>query len=410
MMIRMPAINDAAAKVLKDLQVELETELQRTLLYWQTNMIDNNYGGFYGKRLFDEALVADAPKGVVLNTRILWTFAAAYRHTGKDEYLQIAHRAFDYIARHFIDNTYGGVYWSVSYDGKPLDTKKQVYALSFAIYAFAEYFLCTNNEQAKQHAIYLFELIEKNSRDKVLGGYIEAFTKTWQPIEDLRLSDKDANEKKTMNTHLHILEGYTNLYRIYPADKVKEAITHLLDMFDRYIIDSSTHHLILFFDEHWHRKGRQVSYGHDIEAAWLLSEAAEVIASERWIAVMKGHAVRIANASMEGLDSDHGMWHEYDAATDHLQKEKHWWPQAEAMVGFLHAWQVSSNDKFLQAMFDTWSFIKLHILDTTNGEWVWGVAAGYSIMNTEDKAGFWKCPYHNSRACMEVVHRVNELF
>lgn len=391
---------------LKGLKASLEQELEQILGYWQHQMVDHQQGGFYGKRLFDETLVADAPKGSVLHARILWTFAAACNHTGNQDYLDIAHRAYDYIKRYFIDETYGGVYWSVTGEGAPLDTKKQVYALSFALYAFSEYYQCTKNEQAKATAIALFELVEKYSLDKNLGGYIEAFTREWLPIEDLRLSDKDANEKKTMNTHLHILEGYTNLYRIHPVQEVRQAIIHLLEVFDRYIIDADSHHLVLFFDEAWIRKGSQVSYGHDIEAAWLLSEAAEVIGENAWIQKMNDHAVKIAAAAAEGLDSDHGMWHEYDVTSHHLLKEKHWWPQAEAMVGFFHAWQVSRNDLYLQLVMNSWSFIKNYMIDEKNGEWIWGITADYSLMNTEDKAGFWKCPYHNGRACMEVIRRI----
>ncbi|CAN5521291.1 cellobiose 2-epimerase [soil metagenome] len=400
-------INDNPILAIPVLKNELEQELNRLLGYWLNKMVDETNGGFYGKRLFDESLVTDAPKGVVLNARILWSFAAAYRHTGIQVYLQTAHRAFEYLTRYFIDEVYGGVYWSVDPAGNPLDTKKQVYALSFALYAYAEYYRCTQNETARSLAIDLFERIEKYSLDKELGGYIEAFTRDWQLIEDLRLSDKDANEKKTMNTHLHILEAYTNLYRIHKNDAVKNAILHLLQVFDQYIIDKENHHLILFFDEHWNRKGKQISYGHDIEAAWLLSEAAEVINDEHWINIMNAHAVRIAGASTEGLDADHGMWYEFDPATNHLVKEKHWWPQAEAMVGFLHAYKVSGEQKYLQHVLNSWQFIKAHILDKKNGEWIWGVNSDYSVMNTEDKAGFWKCPYHNARACMEVIERLD---
>ena len=212
-----------------------------------------------------------------------------------------------------------------------------------------------------------------------------------------------------MNTHLHVLEAYTNLFRIYPSQEVKEAIIHLLDMFDKHIIDSHNHHLVLFFDETWNRKGAQVSYGHDIEAAWLLSEAAEVIGEQEWIMKMHHHATLIADASLEGIDSDNGMFHEFDPVHNHLVREKHWWPQAEAMVGFLHAYEVSGNEKYLEYLLNSWQFIKDHIIDKKNGEWIWGVKDDYALMKNEDKAGFWKCPYHNSRACLEAISRISKL-
>lgn len=398
-----------AKQQLGKLAHQLEEELKAILAYWLTNMIDETNGGFYGKRLFDETLVTDAPKGLVLNARILWSFSAAALHTKNEAYTTAAARAYRYLCDHFMDSGFGGAYWSVDYKGKPLDVKKQVYALSFAIYGLSEYYRLAGEEHAKRLSLQLFDVIERYSRDHILGGYIEAFTRDWQPIEDLRLSDKDANEKKTMNTHLHVLEAYTNLYRIHPSPQVKEAIIHLLEMFHRHIIDKSNHHLILFFDEAWTRKGRQVSYGHDIEAAWLLCEAAEVITAEKWIEIMNGHAIGIADAAAEGMDADNGMWHEFDPASGHLQKEKHWWPQSEAMVGFMHAFELSGDIKYFELVINSWNFIRQHIKDNANGEWVWGVYADYSIMTGEDKAGFWKCPYHNSRACLEVISRVARL-
>jgi mannobiose 2-epimerase len=391
---------------LQYLKQEFTHELQSILSYWLNNMQDDVHGGFYGQRLWDETLVNDAPKSAVLNARILWTFSAAARLTKSSEYKLAAKRVFDFFIQYFVDQHYGGVYWSVQYDGAQPGTKKQVYAQSFAIYALAEYYLLTADETARQLAIEIFQLIEEHSRDREEGGYIEAFTQTWEAIDDLRLSEKDANEKKTMNTHLHILEGYTNLYRMHPAPEIKEAITHLLEMFDQHIIDCN-HHLILFFDEHWNRKGTQISYGHDIEAAWLLCEAAEVTGDEYWINNMNAASLKIVEAAMEGLDTDHGLWHEYDPSTDYWVKEKHWWPQAEAMVGFLHAWQLTANQACLQRLQNSWQFIRRTLLDKQHGEWIWGIKADGIPITSEDKAGFWKCPYHNGRACMEIIRRLS---
>lgn len=392
-----------------NLENELQQELHQILEYWLNNMVDNENGGFYGRRLFNEILVANAPKGVVLNARILWSFAAAARFTGKSEYIDAAGRAFEYIVKHFYDYEYGGVYWSVNYKGEPLDTKKQVYALSFAMYGFTEFFLLTGKIKAKQLSIELFDTIEKYSHDTKLGGYIEAFTREWHGMEDLRLSNKDANERKTMNTHLHVLEAYVNLYRMAPSAELKTAIVRLLDVFNRHIIDPVNHHLGLFFDDNWNRKGNLVSYGHDIEAAWLLYEAADVIGDEYWEKLMQKHAISIADAAVEGIDTDHGIWHELDPDSNCLVKEKHWWPQSEAMVGFMNAYQLTGREKYLDYVFNSWNFIREHIKDNACGEWKWGVNADYSLMISEDKAGFWKCPYHNSRSCMELIQRIRRL-
>jgi mannobiose 2-epimerase len=266
-----------------------------------------------------------------------------------------------------------------------------------------------HSEPAKQLAIDLYRLLQQKSYDPVQGGYLEAFARNWEPIQDLRLSDKGANAKKTMNSHLHILEAYTCLYRIWPDPQLKQQITGLLVNFDEHIIDPHTGHLLLFFDEHWQQKGEKtVSYGHDIEASWLLLEAAKVIADDALIARMKVLGIKMAEAVIIGLDTDGGLWYEYEPADNRLKKEKHWWPQAEALVGFYNAWQLSGRHEFLQYAYNNWAFIKQYIRDNKNGEWFWGVYEDHSVMRNQDKVGLWKCPYHNGRACMEIIHRIGD--
>jgi mannobiose 2-epimerase len=385
---------------------ELLDELSRILKFWADVTPDGANGGFYGKIDNNNHVTADAPKGSVLNARILWTFSAAYNHKADPLYLQMANRAYQYISDYFIDDDQGGVYWSVDYKGSPLDTKKQVYAIAFTIYALSEFYIASADEDVKQKAIDLFYILVEKSYDPVQTGYFEAFTKDWKPIADLRLSAKDANEKKTMNTHLHVLEAYTNLYRIWPDKSLKEHIFSLLNNFSNYFINDDTHHLKLYFDEEWRGKSSLVSYGHDIEATWLLLEGAEVIGDEVMAEKIKKASVKIADATIKGLDTDGGLWYEFEPANDHLIKEKHWWVQAEAMVGFFNTWQISGDEKYLNASVKTWEFVKNKILDKEKGEWFWGINQDGKIMQGEDKAGAWKCPYHNSRACMEIIKRI----
>lgn len=380
------------------------TELRSILHYWQQTIDDAN-GGFIGQVDYEEKKNINSPKGSVLNARILWSFSAACQLGEEKDYLRLAKRAFDYFLQYFIDKEFGGVFWSIDHLGKPLETKKQIYAQAFALYAFAEYYKITKDEKAKQLAIELFELIEKYSFDAFHDGYFEAFTRGWNSIDDLRLSEKDANEKKTMNTHLHILEAYSNLYSVWPDSFLQTKIKHLLGVFNDRIIDAQSSHLNLFFDEQWKVKGADISYGHDIEASWLLQEAAESIRDEEMIDKFKKQALRIADASFEGLDKDGGLWYEYKRDEKLLVKEKHWWPQAEAVVGFVNAWQVSGDKRYYKAAIDSWSFIQKYIVDKNHGEWYWGVKEDYTTMK-EDKVGVWKCPYHNSRACVEVMRRL----
>jgi cellobiose epimerase len=387
---------------------ELSNELSRILSYWIKNTVDEEFGGFFGRIDSENRVVPHSPKGSVLNARILWSFSAAFNLTKNAEYLEYADRAYQYIINHFIDKEFGGVYWTVDHTGKPLDTKKQVYAGAFTIYGLSEYYRASGNEDAMELAINLYRLLVEHSYDIVKTGYLEAFTRDWQPISDLRLSAKDANEKKTANTHLHVLEAYTNLYRIWPDEELKLQVITLINNFLDHFIDPNTNHLVLFFDEDWNSKSALVSYGHDIEATWLLQEAGEAIGDERLVEKIKNINLNIADATISGMDSDGGLWYEYEPADDHLIKEKHWWVQAEAMVGFYNSWQISGNNKYIALAEKNWAFIKNKILDKENGEWFWGINEKGELIPGEDKAGIWKCPYHNSRACMEIIKRISE--
>ncbi len=385
---------------------ELQVELASILNYWQQHTFDEEFGGFYGKLNNKNEVHKIAQKGSVLNSRILWAFSAGYNLTANTKYFEVAQRAFEYFIDNFIDKKYGGVYWTLDYKGNPADTKKQIYAQSFAIYGLSEFYLASQNELAKEKAIELFHLVIEHSYDRNFGGYIEALSGDWKEIKDLRLSDKDANEKKSMNTHLHVLEGFTNLYRIWPHENLKDKIRELLNIFLNHIIDKRTNHLRLFFDENWEVKSNLISYGHDIEAAWLVRESALAIEEQDILERIKIKSIQIADAAAEGLDEDGGLWYEYDADKDHLIKEKHSWPQAESMVGFFNAWKISGDENYLLKSFSSWKFIKDQIVDKTCGEWFWGVKENYELME-EDKVGIWKCPYHNSRACIELIRRIS---
>ncbi|MDQ8005286.1 MAG: AGE family epimerase/isomerase [Pedobacter sp.] len=385
---------------------EFENELSETIAYWAKYALDNENGGFYGQIENDNTVVAHADKGAVLNARILWFFSAVYNYSLLPEDLDLARRSYEYLREHFIDSEFGGVYWSLDFKGKPLDTKKQVYALSFAIYGLSEYYKASKNEEALALAKTLYTDIEKHSFDPINKGYFEAFSREWNELADLRLSDKDANEKKTMNTHLHVLEAYSNLYSVWPNETLGKQIHNLLSVFVHRIIDKHTHHLKLFFDENWHSKSDAISFGHDIEASWLLLEAAELLGDKDLIRQFEDIAIKMANAAIRGLDVNGGL--NYELEHNHWNKEKHWWVQAEAMVGFFNAFQLTSEQIYNQHFVRCWEFTKAHILDVVNGEWFWGVDEKLVLMPQQYKVGIWKCPYHNGRAYLEMIKRLNK--
>lgn len=387
-----------------ELKREMQSVLTENILpYWINKMIDEEYGGFYGQITGMEELIPKAAKGAILNARILWTYSSAYRLLGKEEYLAMATRAKRTIIDYFYDQEYGGIYWSLNYKNQPLDTKKQIYAIAFAIYGLSEYHRATRDEEALFYAIRLFNSIEAYSFDSVKNGYCEALTRDWGEIDDMRLSAKDVNEKKTMNTHLHIMEAYTSLYRVWKDNRLKEQLCNLIWIFLEKILDYSSGHLQLFFDEDWNCKSYVVSYGHDIEASWLIHEAALELGDMQLLSKVEPAIKKVADAASEGF-SVQGMIYERDLNL--VDKDRHWWVQAETVVGYLNIYQHFYETDALQKVYDCWNFIKTYLIDWKHGEWYWSIHDNYSVNREDDKAGFWKCPYHNGRMCMEVIERI----
>ena len=386
-------------------QADLSETLEVNILsYWAKNMPDKTNGGFYGRIDGNDVIEHKADKGIILNARLLWTFSTAYGNSDNKKYLDLAYRAYDFIVKKFVDTTYGGVYWMVDYLGRPIERKKQIYGQSFVIYGLAEFYKISKEESALKFAIDLFGLIEKYAFDSESNGYIEAFDETWNDLDDVRLSEKDINAHKTMNTHLHILEAYTNLYTVWPDNGLKAQLGNLMNvMLDRFI--ASNYHFNLFFDKHWTLLSHEISYGHAIEGSWLLTEAAKVVNDPNLIARVEKVAIQMLEASLEGLDVDGGLMNEGDAngITD---STKHWWPQAEALVGLVNGYQLTGDEKYLQTAQRVWDFINERLIDKENGEWHWKVSKEGNQDYHEDKAGPWKCPYHNGRAMIELMRRL----
>ena len=393
-------------KKLEALREEVKDELVNDILpFWMNRMIDREQGGFYGRIDGNNCLHPDAPKGAILNARILWTFSAAFRLLKKPEYLETATRAKRYLLDFFYDKQYGGIFWELNADGTPSDAKKQIYALGFAIYGLSEYARATGDREALEYAVRLFEVIEKYSFDPVQNGYVEALTREWQPIQDMRLSDKDENEKKTMNTHLHILEPYANLYRVWKDERLEKQLRNLIKVFVTRILDAESGHLNLFFEEDWSNKYHIISYGHDIEASWLIHEAALALGDQGLLAEIEPVIVKIAQAADEGLNRDGSMIYENFVDKQKVDRELHWWVQAENVVGHINLYQYFHDEDALRKALKCWQFIKENLIDGEGGEWYWSRYADGTVNRKDDKAGFWKCPYHNGRMCMEIIER-----
>ena len=391
---------------LDELRRAVEAEAcEHILPFWIAKTVDRQNGGFYGEVSGEGVARPDAKKGGILNSRILWTFAHSYIVYTEPIYKEMAEHAYRFLKSAFWDDEYGGVYWSVDYLGRPREVRKHTYAQAFAIYGLAEYYRVSGQAEALQKAIRIFELIEAHAHSDQNRGYWEACERDWHLAEDFRLSDLEPNAIKTMNTHLHILEAYTNLCQVWDDPGLVKRLKELIEVFIEHIIDPVTAHFRLFFDEDWHPQAGPVSYGHDIEGSWLLCEAVEVLGDERLISVVKALALRMAQAVYtHGLEEDGSLRNESNSdETEPTYKE--WWVQAEAVVGFINAYQLSGEEKYLKAAWHGWEFIQSNVVDSRYGEW-----RGSLTVNGQPVPGplvdFWKCPYHNSRMCFEVMRRL----
>ncbi len=389
----------------------IERELTGNILpFWARQVVDRTHGGFFGEIGESLEINPTAIRGSLLTARILWTFSAAFRVFKNPEYLEVARWAHEDLEQRFADRDYGGYFWSATADGGPVDTRKQVYDQAFCIYALTEFARATADAVILDRAIELHRLIETHTREKKFGGYFEALNRSWGVLADVRMSPVDMNLPKSQNTHLHVMEAYSNLLRSWPDPALREAQTELIEVMLSRILDSRTSHLGLFFDLDWSLKTDRISFGHDIEAAWLLHQAAREVGNPKLLQRVQQVAVRIAEVThLEGLDPDGSLLYEANSQGLTLTY-KEWWPQAEGAVGFLDAYQISGDERFLRDALRLWDFIEARLVDRRHGEWFRSVERdGSPARETQPKVSFWKCPYHNGRACLELMDRLRRI-
>jgi mannobiose 2-epimerase len=391
---------------LNQLKTEVTENLTKNLLpYWSKYMVDNVNGGFYGRISGTDQVFPNEDKGGILNARILWTYSAAYRVTKDTSYLRLAKRSKDYIMAHFIDREFGGAYRSVKATGEPSDTRKQTYTQSFFIYGLSEYSRATGDKEALKTAKEIFECFEKYAYDKEFNGYFEVFTREWQRSRDRLIGEKDDKDEKTMNTSLHLMEAYANLYRVWPDQRMKERLKNMVEIFLDRIVDKETSHLINFMDRNWNSTSTIDSYGHDIESSWLIYEAATLLKDPSLTARARATCIKIADAAAEGLQPDGSLVYEKNLSTGHVNASRSWWAQAETIVGYMNAYEMTGKEKYLDYSMKNWSYTKSHLVDNKKGGWFQSADAS-GVAGRGDKGGFWVCPYHNGRMCLEIIERV----
>jgi mannobiose 2-epimerase len=387
----------------------IEADLRGNVLpFWMEHVADRAGRSFVASLTNDLRHDPAAERGALLTARILWTYAAAHRTYGDPAYRETADLALHDLLTRYHDVQHGGFYWSVNADGSVKRDRKQVYGQAFAIYALSEYHAATGDRRALEQAVLAFLLLEARARDRVRGGYLEAFARDWSPIADMRLSEADQNDPKSQNTLLHVMEAYTRLLQVWPDPGLRIALRELVGVMLDHVVDPHTGHLGLFFTADWQPTSDKVSYGHDIEAAWLLGRAAEVLGEPALQARVDALALRIADVTLaEGTDADGGVFN-LGGPQGVVDGNKEWWPQAEAVVGFLHAWQLSGADRYFAAAARTWDFIEARLIDRRHGEWFRGVDRTGAVLAQFEKVGFWKCPYHNGRMGLEALVRLRD--
>lgn len=357
------------------------------------------------------------PRHSVLAARILWTFSAAADALPeqRERLLETARRAHDLLTGTLWDSQHGGVFWSVDSEGRVLDARKQVYAQAFAIYGLARWARTIGDEQALERAMWLAGALDASARDREFGGYAEALDRDWGPTARTALSERDPDVPKSMNTNLHVLEALTELLRAGGGATVQESLETLLrTTLDAIVIAEPFTRCGLYFDESWEPQGDGVSYGHDIEASWLLWDAWTALAEHGLEDADLEWATREAALDLAAAVRDHGV--DRDGAVLYAgtvagptDTDRHWWPQAEGVIGWLNAYEIGGRREDRSAAIRAWDFIETHVIDREHGEWFARLDAANRPLTGEVgdlKLGPWKCPYHNARACLEVLRRV----
>lgn len=383
----------------------METILFENIVPFWDKAVDRTNGGFYGKIDNHGQVDPLAPKGLVQHARFLWSYSALYRQFGKPHFKDLAEQSLHFLFRAFYNPKTRGWNYLVSHRGETLDTRNHLYALSFVVYGLSEYFLASGNKDAFALAVQTYKLIEKQGRDHQHGGYHECFTSTFGKSEQIP-EYGTVGFNKTMNTHIHLLEAYTNLYRAKKDVIVQASLQHLIDLILNKILDKEKKSLELYFQANWIPLPSPMSFGHDIELSWLLVEAAEAVKYK--LDAAREACLALAKNSLKALDLEKGgLFYEGKRVDDSviLDQTKVWWVQAEGLVGFLNAYQLSGDPRFLSAHQSIYQWITRYQMDHAHGEWFDKIfpdgSKGY------EKGSVWKTLYHNSRAMMrcDLTHR-----
>ena len=383
---------------------EIKNELVNHMIPFWNSMRDDECGGYYGFLSENIELNKDYPKGCILNSRILWFYSNAYALLKDEKLKDNARHAYEFLRDHFLDEKEGGVYWSVDREGNPVDDSKHTYCQAFAIYGLASYYAITDDDEDVLYLAYeLFDVIESKMRDE--GGYLEAFNKDFTPASNEKLSENGVMATRTMNTLLHVLEAYTELYRVDQALNVKDRIEEMLGIFTKHMVNYDLGRQEVFFDHDYNTLIDLYSYGHDIETSWLLDRTLDVLNEKEYTDKVRPILHTIGENIFDRAFDGNALYNE--AENGKIDHRRIWWVQCESIIGFTNMYQATNDEKYLDAAKSIWKFTKEYIIDKREGgEWHSELTGENVVITTKPIVDEWKCPYHNGRMCIEMIKRL----
>jgi len=382
---------------------ELKEHLEGKILPFWEGLKDDEFGGFYGLLDINLKLDQKAVKGCILNSRILWFFSNAYLEGYGEDTLLYADHAFYFLKQFCVDKQNGGLYWSLSYDGKPYDTIKHTYNQAFAVYALASYYDASKNEEALKLAYQIYNIIENQCKDDI--GYLEAFTDNWKPANNDKLSENGIIAEKTMNTHLHVFEAYTELYRVTKDEKIAANLRSIMNIFSEKMYNPKLHRQEVFFDSEFNSILDLHSYGHDIETCWLIDRGTMILEDTSYIELMNVMTQDLAKETLQVAYKGHSLMAESESGV--VDTLRIWWVQCEAMIGFYNEYQKSGKEEYAEASYDIWKYILTYLDDKREGsEWYSEVDEKGNPSTAKPIVELWKCPYHNGRMFFEMIRRL----
>ncbi|MDX2268457.1 MAG: AGE family epimerase/isomerase [Bryobacter sp.] len=393
--------------------------LENILPFWYPSTLDRSRGGFHLNHDALGQFQGPAPRMIVTQARMLWFFArlARFGHQPK-EMLAAAEHGFRFLRDAMWDKRHGGFFWEVAPDGKPTKPNKHLYGQSFALYALAEYALASGRKEPLNLALKFFDLLEKQSHDGQYGGYVEYFLPDWStapPDEPIYMGGAGPGIK-LMNTHLHLMEALTTLYRASRSPLVAERLRELMAIESLAVLRKSPVAATDKFNRDWTPRLEpafaRISYGHDIENIWLLADAAAALNTPIH-PYRELFEANFAYCRQYGFDETHGGLYylgNFNQPAD--DQTKSWWVQSETLVSALTMYRLTSETRYFEVFAKTWAFVDKHQIDWKNGEWHASLPANGELptsKNLPGKAGPWKGPYHNGRAMIECIALLTEL-